>query len=91
MIFNDMEISSFNIYSETLFERKDYRKLVAMKAFLNFLMVETHAVYLYALELILVVCAFSAFREVCHSAKTKNYGRNQIKFEINFPKQSFWN
>ena len=70
-------------------KEKDYRKLVAVKAYLNFLMAETHAAYLYALELILVLCAFGAFREVCHSGKMKNYGRN--KFQINFPKQSFLN
>ena len=32
-----MDIFSFNIYSETLFERKkNYLKLVAMKAYLNY-------------------------------------------------------
>ena len=86
-----MDIFSLNIYSETLFERKKkHLKLIAMKVYLNswiISMAETHAVSLYALELVLVLCAFSAFCKVCHSANTKNYVTN--KFEIKFPKQSF--
>ena len=34
IIINDMDIVSFNIYSETLFERKNYLKLVAMNIIL---------------------------------------------------------
>ena len=70
-----MEIFSFNIYSETLFEGKKLPQIGRDES----LMAETHAVYLYALELIPVLCAFSAFCKVCPSAKTKNYGINKSK------------
>ena len=56
IIFNDMEIFSFNIYSESLFERKNYLKLVAMKAYLYFYGRNSRCVLVYALELILTLC-----------------------------------
>ena len=76
-----MEIFSFNIYSETLFEGKKLPQIgrdeSSLELFQIILMAEPPAVYLYALELIPVLCAFSAFCKVCHSAKTKNYGINK--------------